>query len=56
VLTPFVDALPVPAPIQPSNGVSGGAAHYEIPMRQFAQKLHRDLPATTVWGYGNAFP
>jgi FtsP/CotA-like multicopper oxidase with cupredoxin domain len=56
VLTPFVDPLPVPAPLQPVSGTSGGAAYYEISMRQVQQKLHRDLPLTTVWAYGNAFP
>jgi FtsP/CotA-like multicopper oxidase with cupredoxin domain len=56
VLAPFVDALPIPAALQPVSGTSGGAAYYEIPMRQVQQKLHRDLPLTTVWAYGSAFP
>jgi spore coat protein A len=56
ILTPFVDALPVPVPLQPVTGSVGGTAYYEIPMRQVQQKLHRDLPLTTVWAYGNAFP
>jgi spore coat protein A len=56
VLTPFVDALPIPAPLSPTAGVAGGAAYYEVPMRQVQQKLHRDLPPTTVWAYGAAFP
>jgi len=56
VLTPFVDPLPVPGPLQPVTGTVGGTAYYEIPMRQVQQKLHRDLPLTTVWAYGTAFP
>jgi spore coat protein A, manganese oxidase len=38
------------------TGVAGGAAHYEISMQQVQQKLHRDLPLTTVWAYGPATP
>jgi spore coat protein A len=56
VLTPFVDVLPVPGPLQPVTGSVGGTAHYEVTMRQVQQKLHRDLPFTTVWAYGAAFP
>ena len=56
VLTPFVDALPVPGPLSPVSGSIGGPATYDIPMRQVQQKLHRDLPLTTVWAYGNASP
>jgi FtsP/CotA-like multicopper oxidase with cupredoxin domain len=56
ILVPFVDALPVPAPLEPVTGSIGASAHYEISMREVQQKLHRDLPLTTVWAYGNAFP
>jgi spore coat protein A len=61
VLTPFVDALPLPAVAQPTSGVSGGEADYTITMKQIDQQLHRDLPPTTVWGYddgttGGTFP
>jgi spore coat protein A len=55
-LTPFVDPLPIPAVATPITGTSGGAAHYEIAWTQFDQQLHRDLPPTTVWGYGGTFP
>ena len=44
----FADPLPVPTPM-PDVGV---AHHYRLAMRQFAQKMHRDLPATQLWGYG----
>jgi spore coat protein A len=53
VLTPFVDALPIPAVAQPGSGSAGGAASYTIAMREVQQSLHRDLPPTTVWGYGD---
>jgi spore coat protein A len=52
-LEPYVDALPIPATAQPVSGTAGGAAHYEISMREVQQQLHRDLPPTTVWGYGD---
>ena len=48
-LTPFVDALPIPPVITP------GAATVDIHMRQFRQKLHRDLPPTKLWGYNGTF-
>ncbi len=54
VLQPYVDALPRPVIAQPIVGQPGGEASYEIAMRQFSVKFHRDLPPTTVWGYGNA--
>jgi spore coat protein A len=37
-------------------GAAGGQAHYEIAITQFTQKLHRDLPATTVWGFAGSYP
>jgi len=53
VLEPFVDALPIPAVAQPDSGTAGGTASYTISMREVQQQLHRDLPPTTVWGYGD---
>lgn len=55
-LTPFVDALPLPSNAVPVTGTVGGAAHYAISMTEFFQQLHRDLPATRVWGYGGTYP
>lgn len=50
-LTQFVDELPIMPVIKPSpNGVT------HIRMRQAQQKLHRDLPATTIWGYNGIYP
>jgi FtsP/CotA-like multicopper oxidase with cupredoxin domain len=51
VLTPFVDPLPIPAPAQPTTGTVGGVASYQLAMVQFSRKMHRDLPATTMWGF-----
>ena len=56
VLTPFVDALPRPGVAQPTNGSAGAAADYQIVVSEFQQKLHRDLPATTVWGFNGGYP
>jgi spore coat protein A len=51
VLTPFIDPLPLPAVAQPVSGMAGGAADYEVAIREFDQQLHSELPATRVWGY-----
>jgi spore coat protein A len=56
VLTPYVDALPRPAVMQPVSGTPGAAADYIIPIREFNQQLHRDLPPTRVWGYAGSYP
>jgi spore coat protein A len=47
-LTPFVDPLPLP-PVLPR------ASRYDVHMRQFTQKLHRDLPPTRLWGYNGRY-
>ncbi|MDP9122749.1 MAG: multicopper oxidase domain-containing protein [Acidobacteriota bacterium] len=47
-LTPFVDPLPLP-PVLPH------ASTYNVHMREFFQKLHRDLPATKLWGYNGQY-
>ncbi len=51
-LTGFVDALPIPPVIRPSN--SGTAVN--IRMGQFMQKVHRDLPPSSLWGYNATWP
>jgi FtsP/CotA-like multicopper oxidase with cupredoxin domain len=56
VLTPFVDPLPRPAVAQPIDGAVGAAATYQLAITEFKQKLHRDLPATTVWGFAGSYP
>ncbi len=55
LLRKFVDALPIPRGIEPS-GKLNGVPLYNVAMKQFAQKLHRDLPATALWGYNAQYP
>ncbi len=43
-ITPFVDPLPIPPVISQPRSI-------QIHMREFHQKLHRDLPPTRLWGY-----
>lgn len=54
-LAKFVDPLPIPSTISPSGTLSG-VPFFRVTMRQFRQKLHRDLPATTLWGYNGLYP
>jgi spore coat protein A len=61
-LTPFVDALPVPRVME----ATGTRAHpeyarqqipyYRMAMREVRQKVHRDLPPTRMWSFGDSFP
>lgn len=50
-LTRFVDPLPIPPTLRPTPGEV-----LEIEMRQIRQKVHRDLPPTTLWGYNGSWP
>ncbi|MFS0824588.1 multicopper oxidase family protein [Bacillus sp. 1P02SD] len=54
-LRKFVDALPIPSILKPKDK-SDDIPFYEVTMKQVKQKLHRDLPATTVWGYNGLYP
>lgn len=49
----FVDELPKPRVFQPS-GSNASSDYYRVGMREIKGKLHRDLPDTTVWGYGDS--
>jgi len=56
---PYVDELPRPVVKKPKfgrSGCDGGSAHYEISVTEFQQKLHRDIPPTTLWGYDGQYP
>jgi spore coat protein A, manganese oxidase len=53
LLTPYVDALAVPATIRPPQ--QPGAVE-QVHMREFHQKIHRDLPPSRMWGYNSAWP
>ena len=52
-LVKYVDKLPIPKTMKP-KGTMNGKPYYEVRMSQFKQKLHRDRPETTVWGYDGA--
>ncbi|HEX8974574.1 MAG TPA: multicopper oxidase [Patescibacteria group bacterium] len=54
-LQKFVDPLPLPSVLKPT-GQMGGKDYYEISMSEAKQKLHRDMPETTIWGYNGLFP
>ncbi len=51
VLTPYLDALPIPPVATPIVGSPGAAATYNITAREFEQQFHSQLPMTRVWGY-----
>jgi len=46
-LTKYIDALPIPGAMP-----QAGPNYYEIGAWQVQQRLHSQLPLTTVWGYG----
>jgi len=48
-LAPFVDPLPIPPVLRKT-------ARYRLVMREFAAKVHRDLPPTRQWGYAGCSP
>ena len=61
-LAPWVDPLPI-IPLAKSSGVRPSpensalkVPYYRITMREMRVKLHRDLPPTKVWSYGESFP
>jgi spore coat protein A, manganese oxidase len=61
-LAQFVDPLPVPQIIQPSDhrpspeNPAVQLPYYRVPMRQYETKMHRDLKATRLWGYASTSP
>ena len=54
-LSKFVDKLPIPKKLCPKHK-GRGWSYYEIRMKEFKQKLHRDLGETTLWGYEGCYP
>jgi spore coat protein A, manganese oxidase len=52
-LARYVDPLPVPPVIRASGSPD---ERVKIEMRQFKRKVHRDLPASTLWGYNGSWP
>jgi len=57
-LTPFVDPLPLPPLAKPTSATPGKKQIplYRIPIQEFTSQVHRDVPATRFWGYGNSMP
>ena len=55
LLEPFVDPLPVPRLLLPVVA-NASSQHYRVTLSEFHQKLHRDLPPTTLWGFEGAMP
>jgi spore coat protein A len=61
-LEKFVDALPIPAVIQPKGkrpnpeGPSESITYYRLAMRQISAKVHRDVKPTRCWGFENSSP
>jgi spore coat protein A len=51
-LEKFVDPLPIPLVAKSA----GKPNHYRLEMSEIAMKVHRDLPATRMWGYNGISP
>jgi spore coat protein A, manganese oxidase len=61
-LARFVDPLPIPQPLpgtelrphphQPGTQIP----YHRVVMRRVETKVHRDLPSTSIWSYGNTAP
>lgn len=56
ILTPFVDDLPIMPVAVPTTGTAGGAAAYDIYIREFNHSYHSTLPANRAWGYNSMYP
>jgi spore coat protein A len=54
-LAKFVDPLPTP-PVAKPAGTKDGRPLYRIRMHELMAKVHRDLPATRVWGFNGSSP
>jgi spore coat protein A len=61
-LTPYVDLLPIPPIAKPSGmrpspeDPSQQIPYYRMSMRALESKIHRDLPATRMWGFESCSP
>jgi spore coat protein A len=54
-LEKWVDEVPRPGVVEPT-GTKDGQPYYEIEIKEIEQKIHRDLPATTLYGYDGQYP
>jgi spore coat protein A len=61
-LAQFVDPLPLPEIVSPSGhrpspeNPAVQVPYYRVAMRQFENKVHRDLKPTRFWGYASSSP
>jgi spore coat protein A len=55
-LTPFVDALPIPPPLQPTGQRADGVLQYTVSVETATQSAHSELPNTDLWTYNGAWP
>ncbi len=60
-MTAFVDPLPVPEVAKPlgkrlNSARKAQVPFYRIPIQEFFSKVHRDVPPTRFWGFGNSMP
>jgi len=59
-LRPFVDPLPLPQLMRPEGRRSSemhkavDAPYYKVRMREVSCKMHRDLPPSRMWSYGES--
>ena len=51
----WVDEVPRPEVLEPV-GTKNQQPYYEVEIREGEQKIHRDLPPTTFWGYDGQYP
>lgn len=54
-LDKYVQPLPIPEVREPDGNRDGGHSH-RIPVMEFTQNLHPDLPDTTLWGFDGVYP
>jgi spore coat protein A len=58
-LTPFVDPLvipPVARPVGTRPGPQGPIPYYRLPLRVVESRVHRDVPPTRFWSFGESAP
>src|SRR5580700_7258384 len=58
-MMPFVDPLPQvakPMGTRPGSSPKSQVPFYRIPAQEFYSKVHRDVPPTRFWGFGNSMP
>jgi spore coat protein A, manganese oxidase len=60
-IEPFVDPLPIPEVAKPLGkrflaSRKSPLSFYRIPIQECFSKVHRDVPSTRFWSYGNSMP